>query len=59
MFSGQLSDLVVTNRMHQRIMSWPSEFLYDDLLEADSSVASHLLRSVEQSVAFSSGHSLL
>lgn len=26
-------------------MSWPSVFLYDDLLEPDSSVASHLLRS--------------
>ena len=30
--------------MHQDIMSWPSMFLYDNLLEADSSVASHLLR---------------
>ena len=40
------SDVVITCRMHQDIMSWPSEFLYDNLLEADSSVASHLLRSV-------------
>ena len=36
---------MVANRMHRDIMSWPSEFLYDNLLEADSSVASHLLRS--------------
>lgn len=44
--SSHRNDLVVTNRMHQDIMSWPSEFLYDNLLEAESSVASHLLRSV-------------
>lgn len=35
---------VILYRMHQNIMSWPSTFLYDNLLEADSSVATHVLR---------------
>ena len=45
---GALFDgvLFVRGRMHQDIMTWPSQFLYEGVLMAHSSVAHHTLRCV-------------
>ena len=42
--SGVVRMLKVQYRMNEKIMSWASRVLYDNQLEADESVRSHLLK---------------
>lgn len=43
--------LFARGRMHQDIMTWPSQFLYEGVLMAHGSVAQHTLRCVKSHVS--------